>query len=202
MNNRALFIVSLFIVSLMHMKKTLVGGVGYHNMRDLSLGPVLTNQLAAMTWPPDVAVDADFSFGPIAIVQRFQAEPGLCERLVLFAAVGRGRHPGAISTYRWPGILPPNDEIQARVGEAVTGVVSLDNLLIIGEHFNIWPEELIVVEIEPEDEGWGLGFSSTVDSILDEAIDTIRRVALDEKMNLAEVDNLIAPTRVSIFRKI
>jgi hydrogenase maturation protease len=158
--------------------KTLVGGVGYHNMRDLSLGPVLTAELAEMAWPPHVHIDADFSFGPIAIVQRFHSEPDLCERIVLFAAVSRDRPPGSVTSYRWSGRLPPAAEIQARIGEAVTGVVSLDNLLIIGEQFNIWPAELFVVEVEPADEGWGPGFSPVVESALGEVVTVVRRAAL------------------------
>jgi hydrogenase maturation protease len=163
--------------------KTVVGGVGYHNMRDLSLGPVLTAELAEMAWPPHVHIDADFSFGPIAIVQRFHSEPDLCERIVLFAAVSRGRSPGSVTSYRWSGRLPPAAEIQARIGEAVTGVVSLDNLLIIGEQFNIWPAELFVVEVEPADEGWGPGFSPVVKGVLDEVVTAVRRAALSGEIS-------------------
>ena len=160
-------------------KRTLVGGVGYRNMRDLSLGPVLTAQMAEMSWPPNVTIDHDLSFGPIAIVQRFQANPELCQRLVLFAGIGRGRPPGSVEAYRWAGDLPPADEIQARVGEAVTGVVSLDNLLIIGEFFDIWPPELFVVEVEPADENWGPGFSPPVGGVLEEVVAIVRRAAVD-----------------------
>jgi hydrogenase maturation protease len=159
--------------------KTLIGGVGYHNLRDLSLGPTLTAQLAAMVWPAQVEIDADLSFGPIAIVQRFQAQPDLYRRIVLFAAVNRGRAPGSVTAYRWKGKLPPADEIQARIGEAVTGVVSLDNLLIIGEHFGIWPEEVVVVEVEPADEGWGQEFSPTVAAVVDDVLGIVRRAALE-----------------------
>lgn len=165
-------------------KKTIVGGVGYRNMRDLSLGPVLTAQMAEMSWPSHITVDHDLSFGPIAVVQRFQATPDLCERLVLFAGTGRGRLPGTIEAYRWPGDLPPADEIQARVGEAVTGVVSLDNLLIIGEHFGIWPPEMFVVEVEAADEGWGPGFSPPVDAALEDVIAIVRRAAISGEIDL------------------
>ena len=161
------------------MKKTLVGGVGYHFMRDLSLGPVLTARLADMEWPAHVAVDADFSYGPVAIVQRFKSEPDLCDKIVLFAAIERGRPPGTVTTYRWRGELPAEDEIQARVGEALTGVVSLDNLLVVGEQFAIWPDEVVVVEVEPADTNWGDGFSPTIAGVVDEVLATVRRVALD-----------------------
>lgn len=163
------------------MKRTLVGGVGYHFMRDLSVGPVLTEQLAAMEWPEHIKVDADFSYGPIAIVQRFRSEPEQCDRIVLFSAIERDLPPGTITAYRWQGELPSAEEIQDRVSEAVTGVVSLDNLLVVGEQFKIWPEELFVVEIEPEDLNWGDGFSATITAVLDEMLTTIRRVAMADK---------------------
>ena len=160
------------------MMKTLVAGVGYHNMRDLSLGPELTARMMEMNWPAQISVDPDFSFGPIAIVQRFQADPSLCDRLVLFAAISRDRQPGTITAYRWPGKLPSTSEIQARIGEAVTGVVSLDNLLIIGEQFGIWPDDLFVVEVEPADESWGPGFSREIEENMGKIIATVQKVAL------------------------
>ena len=161
------------------MKKTIVGGVGYQFMRDLSLGPVLTEELAKIEWPEHISIDADFSYGPVAIVQRFECEPNLCDRIVLFSAVERGHPPGKITAYRWQGELPEEEEIQARVGEAVTGVVNLDNLLIVGEQFEIWPNEVFVVEVEPADLGWGDGFSPVIDEVIDEVVRTIKRVALE-----------------------
>lgn len=168
------------------MKKTLVGGVGYHFMRDLSLGPVLTAQLTELSWPEHVVVDADFSYGPVAIVQRFKSEPNLCNKIVLFGAIKRGHPPGTITAYRWQGELPTEDEIQARVGEALTGVVSLDNLLVVGEQFAIWPNEVMVVEVEPADLSWGDGFSPTMAGVMDEIIETIRRVTLGEKLEIGD----------------
>lgn len=169
--------------------KTLVAGVGYSNLRDLSFGPILTPQLAKMDWPVDVEVD-DLSFGPIAVVHRFQAqmhgrgdsESRPYKRVVLFSAVSRGRAPGAVTVYRWTGKLPPAEEIQARVGEAVTGVISLDNLLIIGEQFGIWPEEVNVIEVEPQDEGWGPGFSLAVEAAIGEVIEAVRRAVLSDRL--------------------
>ena len=161
--------------------KTLVAGVGYTNLRDMSVGPVLTRQFAEMDWPADVEVD-DLSVGPIAIVQRFQAQTDPYDRVVLFGAVSRGRSPGTLTVYCWDGKLPPPDEIQARIGEAVTGVVSLDNLLIIGEHFGVWPAEAIVVEVEPQDEGedgWGPGFSPALTRAVGDVIAAVRLAALD-----------------------
>ena len=41
---------------------------------------------------------------------------------------------------------------QERVYEGVTGVVSLDNTLVIGDYFKVWSDEVFTVEIDlPED---------------------------------------------------
>ena len=37
----------------------------------------------------------------------------------------------------------------------MTGIISVDNLLVIGEHFQIWPDELIVIEVELPDDSIG-----------------------------------------------
>ena len=92
---------------------------------------------------------------------------------MLVAAVRRGRPPGTVERYRWEGALPPPDEIQARVAEAVTGVISLDNLLIVCGALGGLPEDVRVVEVEPADEGWGEGFSPEVEAKLLEVLEAI-----------------------------
>ena len=54
------------------------------------------------------------------------------------------------------------------MSEAVTGVISLDGLLIVTEAFGAFPEDVRVVEVEPADEGWGEGCSPAVESKLGE----------------------------------
>ena len=44
---------------------------------------------------------------------------------------------------------------RSRVGDAVTGVISPENLLIIGEYFKIWPKEVYLVDVEPGPEKAG-----------------------------------------------
>lgn len=132
----------------------LVGTVGYHNLRDFSLGPKLLPQLRAMAWPPGVEVD-ELNWGPIAIVQHFQSLPQPYRRVVILAARRTDRPTATITLRHWQGGLPSTEEIQDRVAEAVTGVISLDNLLIVGEYFNIWPDEVLIVDVEPGPEEAG-----------------------------------------------
>jgi hydrogenase maturation protease len=158
--------------------KILVAGVGYQFLRDLSVGPALVPMLRELSWPEHVEIE-DLSFGPIAVVQRFEDRTEPYQRIVVVSSVERGREPGRVYCYRWSGELPNEAEIQARIGEAVTGVISLDNLLVIAEHFGVLPEDVFVVEVEPEDTGWGDGFTPRVEASLSEMIETVRRLATE-----------------------
>jgi hydrogenase maturation protease len=149
--------------------RVLVGGVGYRFLRDGSVGPLLTEQLAeelAGQSYDGIEVE-DLSYGPVALSMNLRERSGY-ERLVLFGAVQRGRDPGTIESYRWHGELPESDRIQERVAEAVTGVISLDNVLIVCGALGGLPDDVRVIEIEPEDLGWGEGFSQTVQEKLPE----------------------------------
>jgi hydrogenase maturation protease len=132
--------------------RVLVGGVGYRNLRDGSVGLHVTDRLAAQV-TSGVEVE-DVSYHPVGLSQNLQDRPPY-ERVVFVAGVARGRPPGTISAYRWDGVLPAPDEIQERVAEAVTGVISLDGTLVVCGALGGLPEDVRVVEVEPFDETWG-----------------------------------------------
>lgn len=155
-------------------KRTLIAGVGYHNLRDISFGPVLIEHLKQETWPDGVELD-DLSYGPIGVMHNLDDRPPY-SRMILVGAVKRERTPGAIRCYRWDRRLPDEEEIQARVGEAVTGVISLDNLLIIATYFGKLPEDVTVIEVEPGDEDWGDGFTAAVEGAIPGVIAEIRQL--------------------------
>lgn len=151
--------------------RVLVGGVGYRFLRDESLGPYLADTLAAEA-RGGVEVE-DLSYGPVAVSQNLLERPPY-DRLVLVGAVRRGRPPGTIDRYRWDRVLPDGDEIQARVAEAVTGVISLDNLLVVCGALGGLPGDVRVVEVEPAgEEGWGEGFSPDLEARLPEIVEAV-----------------------------
>lgn len=155
---------------------TLVGGVGYSDLRDFSVGPLVAKRLRAERWPVGTVVE-DLSYNPVAVVHRLQEAAPPFRRLVLIGAVRRGRTPGTVSAYRWDGALPDPEEVQARVAEAVTGVISLDNLLIVTAALGTLPEEAYVVEVEPEVEAMGDELSPAVRRGTARAIALIRAMA-------------------------
>jgi hydrogenase maturation protease len=150
--------------------RVLVGGVGYRNLRDGSLGPYIADTLASSA-RNGVEVE-DLSYGPVQLTHNLQARPPY-DRLVLVAGVRRGRAPGTVERYRWNGALPGVDEVQARVVEAVTGVISLDNLLVVCGSLGALPEDVRVIEVEPANDEWGEGFSPEVEARLDEVLEAV-----------------------------
>ena len=150
--------------------RVLVGGVGYRYLRDNAVGLYMTDQLSARA-TNGVEVE-DLGYHPIGFIFNLQERP-VYDRIVLVGAVKRGREAGTVTAYRWDRVLPSEREIQNRVSEAVTGVVSLDNLLIITEAFGAFPDDVRVVEIEPAEETWGDGLSPVVEAKLTEIEEAI-----------------------------
>lgn len=151
--------------------RVLVGGVGYRFLRDDSVGPHVSDLLAERAAAGGEVEVEDLSYHPVGLSQNL-ADRRPYDRLVLVAAVRRGREPGTIEAYRWRHALPPSQEIQARVAEAVTGVISLDNLLIVCGAFGGLPDDVRVVEVEPGEESWGDGFSPEIESRIPEVVET------------------------------
>ena len=138
------------------MQSVAIGLVGYYPfIRGHPMGPELKRRLEALSWPGRSVTIKEMNWGPIAIMQDFQASGEVFDRFVLVGAVDRGLEPGAVTGRRWVGGKLDAQMVQGRIFEAVTGIVSLDNLLVIGEHFRIWPGELITVEVQLSDNSVG-----------------------------------------------
>ncbi|MFN2385554.1 MAG: hydrogenase maturation protease [Thermoanaerobaculia bacterium] len=147
--------------------------MGYRLLRDLSFGPLLIERLARESWPDGVEFE-DLSYGPVGVMHNLDARPPY-DRIVLVGAVKRGRPPGDVLRYPWRRTLPDADEIQARVAEAVTGVISLDNILIIATYFDKLPQDVVVIEVEALDDDWGEELSPVVERAVPRVIEEIRR---------------------------
>ncbi len=163
---------------------TLVGGVGYHDLCDFSAGARVVEALATETWPTGVVVE-DLGYGPVKVVHRLQDEVRPFERLIVAGAVRRGRAAGHVEAYRWDGSLPAAEEIQDRVAEAVTGVVGLDNLLIVVGALGPLPAEVAVIEIEPLREQIGSTLTPPVAAAVDAAARIARHLALAPRWDLS-----------------
>ncbi|MDQ3697516.1 MAG: hypothetical protein M3373_05760 [Gemmatimonadota bacterium] len=165
--------------------RVVIGGVGYRNLRDHSLGIVMSDSLTAEARPPVLLVE-DLSYNPVAVAQWFtdEARDTPITRAIFVSAVARddGRRAGAISAYRWDRVLPSPDDIQRAVADAVTGVISLDNTLIVTAWMGTLPEEAIVVEVEPLEHAFGNELSAAVASAYADARQLVLDLATDEEL--------------------
>ncbi|MDQ6776904.1 MAG: hydrogenase maturation protease [Actinomycetota bacterium] len=150
--------------------RVLVAGVGYRFLRDGSLGPYMADTLAPRAGN-GVEVE-DLGYHPIGFKQNLDDRPPY-DRIIFVAGIARGRAPGTVEAYSWDHALPDEREIQDRVSEAVTGIISLDNLLIVTEALGTLPDDVRVVEAEPADENWGEGFSPEIEAKLTEIEEVI-----------------------------
>jgi hydrogenase maturation protease len=139
--------------------RTLIGGVGHRWQRDASFGVVVCDELSRLDWPDGVDV-ADLGYGAIYAAQDIGDAVPPYERVILLAAMPRGRERGRLYSYRYDRELPEAEEIQARVREAGAGVVDLDHLLVIADHLHVLPPEVVVIELEPVDMSPGIELSA------------------------------------------
>jgi len=176
--------------------KVFIGTIGYHNLSNHSIGPALLPQLQKMKWAPGVDVD-ELNWGPIAVVQKFQALPAAYDRVILLAAIERpGRNIGDITIYKWMGKLPDEELIQRCIGDAVTGVISVENLLIIGEYFKIWTGETFVVDAEPGTEQAGENFTEKMEKAIPDLILTLQHLSNANSEELTNFKPLYGDTLI------
>lgn len=151
--------------------RVLIGGVGYTNLHDLSVGPAIIERLKKLGLPEYVELD---EFDHLIATYQKLSETRY-DKLILVGAVKRGRKPGTIHTYSALD-LPDEEEIRLRVAEGVAGTVSLESILILCRYYDVLPSDLTVIEIEPEDDNWGEGFTPKVEQAVEKVID----IVLDE----------------------
>jgi hypothetical protein len=113
-----------------HESRILIGGVGYRNLRDMSAGPELVVRVREMDWPAGVQVE-DLSFGAVHVLQ----ERPPFDAALPIAPVARGRPPGGVTRHAWSVQETTSEAVQQAIAEGVTGVISLDTLLIVLGYF-------------------------------------------------------------------
>ena len=150
--------------------RVLVAGVGYRFLRDNALGVYITDTLGPQAC--NGVEFEDLGYHPVGFTQNLNERPDY-DRIVFVGAVDRGRAPGTVTTYRYDHVLPSEKEVQERVGDSVTGSISLDNLIVISEAFKALPDDVWVVEVQPADETWGDGFSDEIQAKLPEVTETV-----------------------------
>lgn len=113
----------------------------------------------------------DWSFGTIAAFQKLSERR--YDRAIFVSGTARGRAPGSLHRFIPAACLPPRDEVHARVADCVMGLVSVDNLVILGRYYGALPDDVVLVEAEPADETWGDRLSPDVTRVLDAGVEAV-----------------------------
>ncbi len=150
----------------------LVGGIGLPWLRDLDFGTQFVRRVEGLEWPKNVLVE-DLSFAAHRALDRLrEVEPS---RVVLVGCMPREVDPpGTIRRYKLDLTPPPDQEVHDRLGEAAGGIIDLDHTLAVGRYWKAFPEGTVVIEVEPGDRSFGLGFSAEMEGVVDTVLAIVR----------------------------
>ncbi|MEO5839778.1 MAG: hydrogenase maturation protease [Acidimicrobiales bacterium] len=161
---------------------TLVGGIGLPWLRDLDFGTQFVRRVEDLEWPDGVILE-DLSYAGHRVLHRLQElRP---DKVVLVGAFPRGRVPGSVRRYDLDLTPPDGDEVHERLTEAIGGVIDLDHTLAIVRYWNGFPADTVVIEVEPEDLSFGLGFTAAVEASVEVVLDLVRREVNGERAQAA-----------------
>ncbi len=149
----------------------LVGGVSELFQSDLDLGRLAIERLEGEALGPDILVE-ELHYGAVAVAQRLQeVRP---EGLVLISAVLRGRPVGTVERRLVDAPQLGPAELQAAVGDAVTGYVHVDLVVDVAAGLGVLPPRTVAVEVEPEKTSSGEGLSPSAQTGLEVALGLVR----------------------------
>ena len=149
----------------------LVGGVSELFQLDLDLGRLAVERLAAEDLGRGVVAE-ELHYGAVAVAQRLEdLRPAA---LVLVSAVRRGRPPGTVERRRLDPPELTTADVQAAIGDAVTGYVHPDLVVEIATALGALPPRTVTVEVEPEVTGPGEGLSPSVAAALETVLELVR----------------------------
>ena len=153
--------------------RALIAGFGRPGMRDLDFGRQLTRYLENLSWPEGVVVE-DLSYAAPLVLHRLQElQPA---KLLLVGAAARGLGPpGALRRYAINLIPPGPEEVHRCLEESAQGVVDLDHTLAVARHWGGLPADTVVIEVEPADCSFGIGFSEELAASFDPILAMVRR---------------------------
>lgn len=153
-------------------RRVLVGGIGLPWLRDLDFGTQFVRRIEGEIWPAGVSVE-DLSYSAHRVLHRLQEAKAT--KVILVGAMPRDVDPpGTIRRYRLD-LTPPSDEdVAERLGEAVGGIIDLDHTLAVVRYWKGFPTDTVVIEVEPGDRTFGLGFSAEVEAAVDKVLELLR----------------------------
>ena len=135
--------------------RALVAGFGQPGLRDLDFGRQVVDWLQQLDWPDEVMVE-DLPCSAALVLHRLQElRPA---KVVLLGAVPRG-------------VDPPAALRRCRFDESFA---DLDSALAVARQWGGLPADTVVIEVEPAETGFGLGFSDVMAACFDPILEMIR----------------------------
>ena len=152
--------------------RALVGGIGLPWLRDLDFGTQFVRRVEELQWPDDVVVE-DISYAAHRVLHLLQ-ELGPA-KVILVGAMPRDIDPpGTVRRYRLDLTPPSDEEVHERLTEAVGGIIDLDHTLAVVRYWKALPIDTVVIEVEPGDRSFGLGFSDEVEAAVEPVLAMVR----------------------------
>ncbi len=139
----------------------LVVGLGSAGRGDDAVGPIVASGVAGLGLPcVDVIVHTD----PTGLIEAWSAYTAV----VVVDAVHTGTAPGTVMVVEaGKDVDAPTDQAWARSGRGGTPVLGLVSAIELGRALGLVPERLVLVGVEAERTGPGVGLSPRVLAALD-----------------------------------
>jgi hydrogenase maturation protease len=141
-------------------------------MRDLDFGRQLVDCLQQLDWPDGVVVEDLSCAAPLVLHRLQELRPA---KVVLLGAVPRDLDPPAtLRRYRLDPAPAGPAQVHRSIEASVMGMVDLDHTLAVARHWGGLPVDTVVIEVEPAEVAFGLGFSDDLAACIDPIIDMVR----------------------------
>ncbi len=152
--------------------RALVGGFGRPGMRDLDFGRQVIDYLQHLDWPDGVVVEDLSCSAPLVLHRLQELRPA---KVVLLGAVPREFDPPAtLRRYRVDLTPPAPADVHRSLEESAMGMVDLDHTLAMARHWGGLPVDTVIIEIEPAEAEFGIGFSDLLAECFDPILDMVR----------------------------
>ena len=150
----------------------MVGGIGLPWLRDLDFGTQWINRHIDEVWGDGVVLE-DLSYAAHRVMHRLQEL--VPDRVILIGAMPRDVDaPGTVRHYQLDLTPPPDAEVHERLTEAVGGIIDLDHTLAVCRWGRVFPVDTVIIEVEPADRAFGLGFSDPVEAVVGDVTALVR----------------------------
>ena len=153
--------------------RALIAGFGRPGMRDLDFGRQVVEYFQQLEWPEGVVVEDLSCSAPLVLHRLQELRPA---KVVLLGAVARDLDPPATLRCYQVDLTPPAPvAVHRSVEESVMGMVDLDHTLAMARHWGGLPVDTVVIEVEPAEASFGLGFSEELATCLDRILEMVRK---------------------------